>query len=372
MPIINLQTKAENFSYQIQIQENLLENLTKVFNFKDYSKIVILTDEVVASFWLKKIETNLTKNGFKPESVIIPNGEKNKNLEIINQIYTKLLEFEIDRKGLLICLGGGVIGDLGGFVAATWLRGIDFLQIPTTLLAQVDSSVGGKTGFDFLNKKNLIGAFKQPVGVLIDTSFLQTLPNREYKQGLAEVLKYGLIWDSKFWVWLKENRQILLNKKATNFNQIIIQAIQTSCQIKAQVVEKDELETAGIRQLLNFGHTFGHSLESYSLKTEKPLFHGEAIAVGMNFASEISNLTEAEKQDIKETLELFNLPVDYNIAKKEQVKVAKELYQNLFADKKNYSGKISWVLLQKIGKAIANQHLSEKIVINEIQKTIKS
>jgi 3-dehydroquinate synthase len=363
MPVLELDIPVQKKSYEILIKQGLIDNLKDCFEFANYSKIVIITDDKVGKFWLQKVLYEVQKANKNTFVIKIKNGEKNKNLNTIEDIYRKLLQFKTDRKSLLLALGGGVIGDLVGFVACTWMRGIDFLQIPTTLLAQVDSSVGGKTGFDFDSQKNLIGAFKQPKKVLIDPVFLTTLPDREYIQGLAEVLKYGLIQDQEFWKWLKEKHKILVDLQHPEFNSTIIQAILKSCQIKAQIVTKDELETLGLRQLLNLGHTFGHSLESFSLTTKNPLFHGEAVAIGINFISQISDLTKSEKTEIKEVLESFKLPTSYRLEKSfDKNEIQKRLYEMMLADKKNLDEKIKWVVLQKIGVAKSNIEIDEKKV----------
>ena len=369
MSILNLQIPAKEKQYQILIQDNLISEISQFFDFENYSKVVILTDERVAEFWLDKVFSQINKKAKNLLSIKIPAGEKNKNLATVEKVYSRLLEFEVDRKSLIVALGGGVIGDLAGFIAATWMRGVDFIQIPTTLLAQVDSSVGGKTGFDFKDQKNLIGAFKQPKKVLISPEFLATLPTREYIQGLAEVLKYGLIQDSNFWSWLKENQSILIDRKHPDFKSNIMQAIYKSCQIKAEIVSQDEQEISGIRQALNLGHTFGHSLESFSLNTENPLFHGEAIAIGINFISQLSPLKDVEKQEIQSLLQAFKLPTFYPINKQQNLKeIEAKLYKGLFSDKKNLAGKIKWVVLNKIGQAKTGVEIAPEKIKAQISK----
>ena len=261
----------------------------------------------------------------------------------------------MDRKSLLINLGGGVVCDLGGFCASTYMRGIKFIQIPTTLLSQVDASVGGKTGFDVNGVKNLIGTFAEPYKVLIDSNTLTTLPKREYISGLAEVIKYGIIYDVEFFEYLKNG----------NIDNDYI--IKKSCEIKEKVVLEDFKE-GGLRKILNFGHTIGHSIESLSLETESPLLHGEAVAIGMiaesYIAKEIGNLTNEEYELIKNVIEQYGLLVVYNSD-------LEEIFLMLFKDKKNTSGKIKWVLPNGIGKCVYDVEVDNDIVKMAIRSILK-
>ena len=311
-------------------------------------EIINLTDEnLINCGWLDKLQIN---------SIIkVKSGEINKNLETVSHIWQQMSELQMDRKSLLINLGGGVVCDLGGFCASTYMRGIKFIQIPTTLLSQVDASVGGKTGFDFNGVKNLIGTFTEPEMVLIDSNTLTTLPKREYVSGLAEVIKYGIIYDVEFFEYLKNG----------NIDNDYI--IKKSCEIKEKVVLEDFKE-GGLRKILNFGHTIGHSIESLSLETKNLLLHGEAVAIGMiaesYIAKEIGNLTNEEYELIKNVIKQYDLPVVYNSD-------LEEIFLMLFKDKKNTSGKIKWVLPNGIGKCVYDVEVDNDIVKMAIRSILK-
>lgn len=269
---------------KIIIQENLINDINNFADLSTFSKVVVLTDEnLINNGWLNKISIK--------DFIKIKSGEKNKNIETVSYIWQQMNELKMDRKSILVNLGGGVICDLGGFCASTYMRGIKFIHIPTTLLSQVDASVGGKTGFNFNEIKNLIGTFNEPYKVLIDPNTLTTLPKREYTSGLAEVIKYGIIYDKELFEYLKNNTNCIDN------NYII----KKSCEIKQKIVEKDFKES-GIRKILNFGHTIGHSIEGTSLKTNNYLFHGEAVAIGMIaesfIAKQIGFITDNEMEQI--------------------------------------------------------------------------
>ena len=332
----------------IIIKQNLINNINNFIDLSQFSKVVVLTDEnLINNGWLDKLQI---------ENVIkIKSGEVNKNLETVSHIWQQMNELKMDRKSLLINLGGGVVCDLGGFCASTYMRGIKFIQIPTTLLSQVDASVGGKTGFDFNGVKNLIGTFTEPEMVLIDSNTLTTLPKREYISGLAEVIKYGIIYDVEFFEYLKTG----------NIDNDYI--IKKSCEIKEKVVLEDFKE-GGLRKILNFGHTIGHSIESLSLETESPLLHGEAVAIGMvaesYIAKEIGNLTNEEYELIKNVIKQYDLPVVYNGD-------LEEIFLMLFKDKKNTSGKIKWVLPKGIGKCIYDVEVDNDIIKQAIMSVLK-
>ena len=265
--------------YSIHIGNSILSD-KKIFNQYITSKqVLVVTNEKVAPLYLKVIEKHLAK--FDYEVFILPDGEAYKSLDSLNQIITQLLERKFSRTCMLIALGGGVIGDLTGFAAACYQRGVKFIQIPTTLLAQVDSSVGGKTAVNHPIGKNMIGAFHQPHTVFSDTSVLATLSDREFAAGLAEIIKYGLIRDEKFFYWLEENINPLMERD----NQVLAYAIERSCVNKAEVVAEDEKET-GYRAILNLGHTFGHAIET--ALSYKEWLHGEAVGCGMLMAADLS------------------------------------------------------------------------------------
>lgn len=332
----------------IIIKQNLINNINNFIDLSKFSKVAVLTDEnLINCGWLDKLQI---------DSIIkIKSGEINKNLETVSHIWQQMSELQMDRKSLLINLGGGVVCDLGGFCASTYMRGIKFIQIPTTLLSQVDASVGGKTGFDFNGVKNLIGTFTEPEMVLIDSNTLTTLPKREYVSGLAEVIKYGIIYDVEFFEYLKNG----------NIDNDYI--IKKSCEIKEKVVLEDFKE-GGLRKILNFGHTMGHSIESLSLETESPLLHGEAVAIGMiaesYIAKEIGNLTNEEYELIKNVIKQYDLPVVYNSD-------LEEIFLMLFKDKKNTSGKIKWVLPNGIGKCVYDVEVDNDIVKMAIRSILK-
>lgn len=308
--------------YIIWMGNNSLSKL----DVSSYSKIAILVDENTKRDCLcklPKIENSLV--------IEVPSGEENKNISTCNFIWEKLTENQLDRNSLLINLGGGVIGDMGGFCASTYKRGIDFIQIPTTLLAMVDASVGGKLGVDFKDLKNQIGVFNNPKSVLIDPEFLQTLPEKELKSGFAEVVKHALIADKDLW-----------NKiTSTPFANLDWQEIITiSVDIKNNIVLSDPLEN-GERKKLNFGHTFGHAIESYYLEKGTPILHGEAVFMGMILEIDLSSISEEEKQEIKNFI-LSNFSLPFTPKKS-------DILSNLVNDKKNKEGKINFSLLNKIG-----------------------
>lgn len=304
-------------------------------------KLVVVTDRNVHRLWGKKFLRGLKE--FKVHSSILPAGEKTKNLATMKSLYAELIRAKADRKTTLVALGGGVIGDLGGFAAATFLRGIPFIQVPTTLLAQVDSSIGGKTGVDLPEGKNLVGAFYQPKFVYIDEAVLSTLPPREFVCGMAEVIKYAAIFDARLFKTLEEQLPDLLARRGEGMGPII----RSCCEWKAWVVEKDEKETKGLRSKLNFGHTLGHAIES--LTRYSKFTHGEAIAMGMVFAAEKSvkkcGFPVAQLERLKKLLGQAGLPtVMPAFGKRPYLKA-------LSQDKKRVSSQVHFVYLEKIGKA---------------------
>ena len=279
-------------SYPIHIGSGLLNQPELLLPHLKIPQATIVTNTTVGPLYLDRVQKALVQAGVKTMAIILPDGEAYKNTESLNHIYDVLLQNRMERKGTLIALGGGVIGDLTGFAAATYLRGVPFIQIPTTLLAQVDSSVGGKTGINHPLGKNMIGAFYQPQVVLADTETLNTLPDRELSAGLAEIIKYGLISDLPFFEWLEANMELLLARDP----QALTYAILRSCQNKADVVAADERES-GRRALLNLGHTFGHAIEAGMGYGN--VLHGEAVGTGMIMAAVLSQqLGWISKQDV--------------------------------------------------------------------------
>ncbi|MEQ1766065.1 MAG: 3-dehydroquinate synthase [Methylotenera sp.] len=348
-----LKVELANRSYPIHIGRNLLSDASLILPYLKRKHVAIVTNTTVAPLYLEKLSQTLQAAGVKVIPIILPDGEAYKNSETLNKIYDALLQNRCERSTTLIALGGGVIGDLTGYAAATYLRGVPFIQIPTTLLSQVDSSVGGKTGINHPLGKNMIGAFYQPQLVLADIDTLQTLPAREFSAGVAEVIKYGLIRDADFFDWLETNMADLMQLN----EQVLSYAIYRSCQNKAEVVANDEHEQ-GERALLNLGHTFGHAIENamgYGV-----WLHGEAIAAGTVMAADLSQrmgwLSPTQVARIKASFVAANLPV-------EAPKLGVERYLDLMGlDKKVENGKIRLILQQGIGKSvITSDYDTEKL-----------
>nr|WP_121273395.1 3-dehydroquinate synthase [Pedobacter schmidteae] len=330
--------------------ESQLAPLTEIIESGKYSKIFVFADSNTSTACLPLFQEMLDDfNGF--DLIETDPGEENKNIDFCIGIWKTLLDFGADRKCLMINLGGGVVTDMGGFVASTYKRGIDFINIPTTLLSQVDASVGGKTGIDVDNVKNMVGTFTLPQSVFIETTFLKTLPARESLSGFAEMIKHGLIADRNYYTELKDS----------NYLQIEPQAIYRSVEIKNEVVTEDPHEK-GLRKILNFGHTIGHAVETYALiHDEKPLTHGEAIAIGMLCEAYLSTknntLTEADLKDI--TTYISKLYPAYHI----KAESFPQLMEFMQSDKKNENGQIMFSLLSSIGKCDYNCRVSESDIL---------
>lgn len=334
-------------SYPIFIGESLLTNPQCYQPYLKAKQVLIVTNTTVAPLYLAQVEQTLQLLAYKVASHILPDGEQFKDLQHLESIFTTLLEHRFNRDCALVALGGGVVGDMTGFAAACYQRGVAFLQIPTTLLSQVDSSVGGKTGVNHPLGKNMIGAFKQPTAVLADTSVLDTLNDREYAAGLAEVIKYGLIRDLPFLTWLEQNMAGLVARD----KRLLAQAIARSCQNKADVVVADELEANDLRALLNLGHTFGHAIET--AMGYGTWLHGEAVATGMLMAADLSWrlgwITQTDVTRVKTILQAANLPV---VPPQE---ITPEQFLTLMAvDKKVLAGKLRLVLLRDLGHAVVS------------------
>ena len=317
----------------------------------------IITDRNLAALHTPKIEKSLQAKGWKWETAIIEAGEKSKDLAVISSLYDRLVEMKADRQTVLIAVGGGVTGDAAGFVAATYVRGLPFVQVPTSLLAHVDSSVGGKVGVNHPQAKNLIGAFYQPLGVFIDTSTLETLPERDYRSGLAEIVKYGVILDSKFFQYLEQNIEGL-NQRSP---EVLRTVIARSCELKAEVVEQDEHERTGLRAILNYGHTFAHAFEALCGYGE--LMHGEAVAIGMIYASvlaeklDLINRKDTERQI--QLLQALGLPV---LLPEGTCLENDEIIDRMKLDKKTVGGKLRFVLPTCIGRVEVFKDISESLV----------
>ena len=331
-------------SYPIYVGKNLLANPELISPHIPGQQVLIVTNVTVGPLYLQPVKNAL--QAFEVESLQLPDGEQYKNLETLNLIFDKLLRSRFDRQCTLVALGGGVVGDITGFAAATYQRGVHFVQIPTTLLAQVDSSVGGKTGVNHALGKNMIGAFYQPRCVIADTDTLNTLDDQQLSAGIAEVIKYGLIGDPEFYHWLENNIQLLLHRDPS----ALAYAIERSCQDKADVVAADEKES-GIRALLNLGHTFGHAIEAgmgYG-----SWLHGEAVATGMLMAADLSHRCGLISQDDVQKLE--NLLLQARLPVRAPNDLSAEKFLELMAvDKKVKQGRINLVLLKKIGHAVVS------------------
>jgi len=355
---LDLDLPKENSQYSIFFQFQGLSNLSLFYNFNKHSKIGVVTDVKVARYWLPELLSSLPK---KTEVFILPSGEFAKNLTTVKSCWSWLLENNFDRKSLLIAFGGGVVGDITGFVAATYMRGIDFIQIPTTIIAQADSSIGGKTGVAFQGRKNYIGSFWHPRMVLIDVNLLSTLPQREKNQGLAEIIKHGLIADLELFNFFLERESEAQAFSAHTLEQLLF----TSCQIKKRIVEQDPYETKGLRKLLNFGHTFGHAIESVSWDLNINLLHGEAVAIGMIAESFLSYrlgwLTQKNLEDITRVIMSVGLP--YNLAdfraKTTKTDLSRRLEKYLLGDKKNVGGQIKWTLLKSLGQGVSDVSIDD-------------
>jgi 3-dehydroquinate synthase len=330
-------------SYEIQIGEGLLSEIECLIQHLSGKQVAIISNTTVAPLYMKKVTEPLQNQGFNVVEIILPDGEQFKNSDTLNKIYDALIEARCERNTTLIALGGGVIGDLTGYAAATYLRGVPFIQIPTTLLSQVDSSVGGKTGINHPRGKNMIGAFYQPKVVLIDTDTLKTLPPREFSAGVAEVIKYGLIRDAKFFSWLEESMFQLMSLDEA----VVAEAVYRSCKNKAEVVAADEKE-AGERALLNLGHTFGHAIENgmgYGV-----WLHGEAVAAGTIMAADLSQrMGWLGVGDIDRIKAIFKAA---NLDKSPPILGAEKYLDLMGLDKKVQDGQIRLVLQQGIGKSV--------------------
>ncbi len=342
--------------YPIYIGEAVLSDQILMDKHITSNQVLIVTNENVAPLYLKRLEESLSNASH--EVLILPDGESTKSLDSLNQIITCLMEKKYSRTCILIALGGGVIGDLTGFAAACYQRGVKFIQIPTTLLAQVDSSVGGKTAVNHPLGKNMIGAFYQPCAVLADTNVLSTLPEREFSAGLAEVIKYGLIRDISFYEWLEENIELVIKRE----NEALTYIIERSCMNKAEVVAQDERES-GVRATLNLGHTFGHAIET--ALSYKDWLHGEAVGCGMLMAADLSmrlRLLEQEQVDrIRALLLRANLPTKIPKGIK-----LDQMLENMKVDKKSRDGVLYLILLNDIGEAVITSDYTEQALTETI------
>jgi 3-dehydroquinate synthase len=362
----NIKVNLAKRSYNIIIGEKILgSSFPHIKKIIKTPKVFIISDRNVAKHHLTVLTKELDKNNITHFSLILRHGEAQKSFSNIEKICTKILSQSPDRNITLIALGGGVVGDITGFVASILLRGVNFIQIPTTLLAQVDSSVGGKTGINSKYGKNLIGAFHQPSLVLADITLLKTLPEREYLSGYAEIIKYALIGDIKFFHFLDSNKAKIKKRDS----KIIAEMVKISCETKAKIVSQDEKEQ-GNRALLNLGHTFGHALEK-DMNYSNKLKHGEAVSIGMVMAFQLSEklgfVNKKDTQTVIKHLKDIGLPTRPLDIKK--CWNAEKLLKNMYGDKKSDNGKLNLILPKKLGKSEIVKNVDPTIVL-ELLKSI--
>ncbi len=347
--------------YDIVITEGMKDLHAYLENFGSKERtVVIITDSNVDPLYGEKLVKSITPDCKEVLKFVLPAGETNKNLSTIESAYEFLIENHVTRSGLLIALGGGVVGDMTGFIAATYLRGIDYIQIPTTLLAQVDSSVGGKTGVDFKQYKNMIGAFNMPLLVYMDLGMLKSLDDRQFASGFAETMKYGLIKDAKFYSWLIENYYEIEERDP----EILSQMIYTSCDWKRKVVEKDPTEK-GDRALLNFGHTIGHAIEKAK---NFEMLHGECVALGSVCAAFISfkhgYMDKDEFLEIRDMFVPFHLPISITDLDEQEV------LRNTYSDKKVSDKERKFILLKHIGRSFIDTTVTDEDILDALKEVI--
>jgi 3-dehydroquinate synthase len=353
--------KLKNNGYSIVIGHNILRDAPRYLKNLELGKdAVIITHPVIARLHGDKLTAGLAKAGYSTKVINIPEGEKSKSASYALHLIEQIAAYDVNRKVFIIALGGGVIGDLAGFVAAIYKRGIPYIQVPTTLLAQIDSSIGGKTAIDLKYGKNLVGAFYQPKAVVVDTQVLSTLSPRQMKNGLAEAIKYGVIKDSKLFGFLENNYSRVLRNESKYLTSMVKRCIQ----IKAEVVAADEKETKGIRTILNYGHTAGHAIEAAG---NFFYHHGEAVGLGMRVAGRISVLKgllkEGEEQRINDLISAVGLP-----KKVLKVKLGK-IMEIMRHDKKFVAGRNRFVLAHKIGQVKVIENIPLNIITSAIQST---
>ena len=344
-------------AYPIHIGRGLLARAAEMLRVEANRRFVVVTNAVVAAHHLAPLKDGLRSCGAHVDVVLLPDGEAHKNLATLDDLLTRLLELRVERSTTLMALGGGVIGDIAGFAAAICQRGLPFVQVPTTLLAQVDSSVGGKTGVNHPLGKNMIGAFWQPRAVLIDTECLKTLPARELSAGLAEVIKHAAIRDTEFFAWLEAD----ISKLVAYDDDALMHAIHRSCEIKAAVVSADERET-GERALLNFGHTFGHAIEAS--QGYGGWLHGEAVAAGMVCAARLSERVCAfEPAETRRLVELIAAAMLPTVPPKMSGDRWLELMRH---DKKVEQGALRLILLEALGRAVIRSDIAERVIVKSL------
>ncbi len=353
-----------NRSYAIKIAPGLIDQLGReCARLKLGARCAIITDTNVGRRFAKAAFNSLATTGFSPSLIVVPAGETAKSLKTVQTCYDLLAAHRLERKSFIIALGGGVVGDLAGFVAATYLRGLAFVQVPTTLLAQVDSSVGGKVGVNLMAGKNLVGAFYQPRLVLCDLDTLRTLPEREFHAGLAEVIKYGIIYDARLFAQLERDLPKLLWREPKTLAAVIARC----CEIKAEVVGQDETEN-GLRAILNFGHTIGHAIENISGYGK--FLHGEAISIGQVATAKLSagltGLSEDEVGRIRDLFKRAGLPVGIKLSTPRR----RKLFAAMRLDKKVSGGEIKFVLARKIGNVTWGQRVPENLINRALDEIV--
>ncbi|MBQ1915073.1 MAG: 3-dehydroquinate synthase [Selenomonadaceae bacterium] len=349
-------------SYDIVIGHGLGKEIGAFLKTRNYSRrALVISDSNLAPLYGRHVLGILREAGLEAEIYVLPAGEKSKSLAEAEKIYTRMIGLGLDRKSPVFALGGGVVGDLAGFAAATYMRGVPFIQLPTSLLAQVDSSVGGKVAVNHAMGKNLIGCFYQPDAVFMELDFMESLPEREIRTGLGEIVKYGIIYDSEFFRFLEEHPAEILSLE----EETLVHMIARSCEIKAAVVSEDEKES-GLRRILNFGHTMAHAIEQETGYVRYN--HGEAVAVGMMGAAHISRdmglVDEAEVQRAKDLIEALHLPVGAEGC------TVENMYASIFHDKKTVNGKVNWVLMESIGSVVVRNDVPEDLVKKAMAKVI--
>ncbi len=352
--MLKLTVGLEERSYPIYIGEDSFEKACQYLEENSIGKkYCIISDDKVVELYGKRFLADLCAIGLQGELVTFPQGESNKHLQTVGDLASKMAQKGFDRKDAIIAVGGGVTGDIAGFLASAYMRGIPFIQVPTTLLSQVDSSVGGKTGVDIPEGKNLVGAFYQPKAVFIAPAVLKTLPRKEILGGLAEVIKYGVIRDSEFLQFLKDKREAILALESRELAQLIF----TCCKIKAEVVEEDETES-NVRRILNYGHTIGHAVEAASDFT---LIHGLAVSIGMaavnKIAVELGYINEKDENYILGLLNEYGLPVKIPL-ELDRTRIKKYL----LTDKKTVDGNVNFIFPQGIGKTIIRGDISDDLI----------
>ena len=370
---VSLNRKVENLSYPIIIGDNILSSSGEILKEFIYKKNVII---IYDSFFSVKTSPNnefeefvqsINKLTTTLNFIDIPGGDQTKNIDQLNEIIEKVLTYGIDRQNVIIAFGGGVIGDIAGFAASILLRGINYIQVPTTLLSQVDSSVGGKTGINSKIGKNLIGSFHQPQAVLADINILKTLPNREFRAGFAEVVKYGLIKDLEFFNWLNQEYDSIFI-----YDKIKLQKMITkSCEIKAKIIKNDEKE-GGKRALLNLGHTFAHAIESFG-NFDGRIIHGEAVSIGICLAFKLSNkLCFCSTDDTKKVINLFQkskLPTSLHDIKKLSIS-SSGMIQKFKLDKKNRQNELTFILNKRIGESFIKHNVNVNVLTQFLNEEI--